>query len=453
MSLLSFHFSRGTNGKGSWFIVWLKKHWKEPNFPSEDCQNTKNQSAFGVGKSWSSLLPIIHMEHGLCNSQGWERRTPAEDVQWVGPRPWLCKELALLNWLGWKGSAAWGGPCPSLSSQRHFPWTVSQWGPRKGSLVPGFSENEFTQGYPDSQGKVEGLRLRFVLWDRRDKLQRKISTVFLGCILRNAVSWKCFAFPHLPVCIWVGNTHLPTPAQSQQPHLAGCSALQHSRAAEWPWCVLQWCKALWLHSSGPPFLPVSTPKSSYPFASPLGNELVTSEAPSPDASFVPGKQQLSRYQAWSFERLLKEGIKRNPVTLCLSLISRNPKPSTHLSQSLPLLRHWFAVCKGTDRQTDRPTSPRLPLAAVSPYQAQSSWEQVHKDKHEADQFGSSEDKPVNKLLSTNANSLRVPSVLSVPQVHNVPKEGTVGTGRAGSGSVVLLQMPSDSRHSAEKQDL
>lgn len=142
MSLLSFHFSRGTNGKGSWYIVWLKMHWKELNFPSEDCQNTKNQSAFGVGKSWTSLLPIIHMEHGLCNSQGWERTTPPEDVQWVGPGPWLSKKLALLNWLDWKGSAAWGGTMSiTLSSQRHFPWIVSQWGPRKGSLVSGFSEN------------------------------------------------------------------------------------------------------------------------------------------------------------------------------------------------------------------------------------------------------------------------------------------------------------------------
>lgn len=102
---LNFHFSRRTNGKGFWFIVWLKMHWKELNFPSEDCQNTKNQSAFGVGKSWTSLLPIIHMEHGLCNSQGWERMTHPEDVQWVGPRPWLSRKLALLNQLDWKGSA------------------------------------------------------------------------------------------------------------------------------------------------------------------------------------------------------------------------------------------------------------------------------------------------------------------------------------------------------------
>lgn len=115
MSLLSFHFSRGTNGKGSWFIVWLRMHWKELNFPSEDCQNTKNQSAFGVGKSWSSLLPIIHMEHGLWNSRGWQRTTPAEDGQWVGPRPWLSKELALLT-IGWAERAQLHGgePCPSL---------------------------------------------------------------------------------------------------------------------------------------------------------------------------------------------------------------------------------------------------------------------------------------------------------------------------------------------------
>lgn len=114
----------------------------------------------------------------------------------------------------------------------------------------------------------------------------------------------------------------------QHPSPSPCPTLQadlfSSRAA------LQWCKALWTHSSGHPFLPVSSPKSYYPFSSPLGNELVNSEAPSPDASFVPGKQQLSHYQAWSFERLLKEGIRRNPVTLCLSLICRNPEPSTHL---------------------------------------------------------------------------------------------------------------------------
>lgn len=105
MSLLNFHFSRKTNGKESWFIVWLKMHWKELNFPSEDCQNTKNRSAFGVEKSWTSLLPITHVEHGLCKSQGWERMTHPEDVQWVGPRPWLRKKLALLNRLDWKGSA------------------------------------------------------------------------------------------------------------------------------------------------------------------------------------------------------------------------------------------------------------------------------------------------------------------------------------------------------------
>lgn len=35
---------------------------------------------------------------------------------------------------------------------------------------------------------------------------------------------------------------------------------------------------------------------------------------------------------------------------------------------------------------DRQTSPRLPLAEMAPFQAQSSWEQASKDKHEADQF-------------------------------------------------------------------
>lgn len=195
---------------------------------------------------------------------------------------------------------------------------------------------------------------------------------------------------HFHICLCV--SELATPIswllhRAIRPYRLISPSAQQTEA-EWPWCMLQWCKALWTHSSGStpasgcPFLPVSTPKSYYPFSSPLGNELVTSEAPSPDASFVHGKQQLSHYRAWSLERLLKEGIKRNPVTLCLSLISRNPKPSTHLSQSLPLFCHWVAVCKGIDRQI----SPRLPLAAVSPYQAQSSWEQANKDKHEADQF-------------------------------------------------------------------
>lgn len=214
-------------------------------------------------------------------------------------------------------------------------------------------------------------------------------------------------------CVYL-NWQQPSPNSCTEPSAQPCRLLSPSaqqRAAEQPWCILQRCKTLWVHSSGHPFLPVSTPKSSYPFSSPLGNELVTSEAPSPDASFVPGKQQLSHYQAWSFERLVKEGIKRNPVTLCLSLISRKPKPSTHLSQPLPLLCHWFAVCKGIHRQT----SPRLQCLHIRPKAL------VNKPTRTSMKLpslsSSSENKPVNKPISTSASSLRVLSVQCTKRRH------------------------------------
>lgn len=146
MSLLSFHFSRGTNGKGSWFIVWLKMHWKESNFPLKTVktQRTKVLLEWGKAESHYCHLSIWNMGYATVKA-GKERPLQKMYNGWApGPgsaRSWHC-------WIGWaeRAQLQGGGPCPSLSSQRHFPWIVSQGGPTEGSLVPHFSENEFTHG-------------------------------------------------------------------------------------------------------------------------------------------------------------------------------------------------------------------------------------------------------------------------------------------------------------------
>lgn len=211
MSLFNFHFSRRTNGKGFWFIVWLKMHWKELNFPSEDCQNTKNQSAFGVGKSWTSLPPIRHMEHGLCNSRGWERMTHPEDVQWVGPRPWLSKKLALLNRLDWKGSAEVGDHVHhSVSLQRSFPRIMPPWGARKGSLGSWFLRKLV------HSWDIPIITWRWNVWgwdlsSWREGTQSTSQTAEKIILFHLNVSWemqrpeRILLCPHLLVCVWISD--------------------------------------------------------------------------------------------------------------------------------------------------------------------------------------------------------------------------------------------------------
>lgn len=240
MSLFNFHISR-TNRKGFWFIVWLKMHWKELNFPSEDCQNTKNRSAFGVGKSWSSLLPIRHMEHGLCNSQGLGKNDPARRRTMGGPQALAHQKAGTPASLGLKGlSWSAGGPCPALCPHKEIFLGLCCHKGRGKDSVPGFSGKRVTCGI--SWWSREGGRSEAEVCPLRGREHNPLVQ-----LLRKPVcfTWmfleECSAlevvFPHLPAWIWVGSASASQLVPSVWPW-SPSSPFSRAKEAEQEYCPL-----------------------------------------------------------------------------------------------------------------------------------------------------------------------------------------------------------------------
>lgn len=205
-------------------------HWKKLNFPSEDCQNTKNQSAFGVGKSWTSLLPIIHMEHGLCNSQGLGKNDPSRRRTMAGPQALTHQKAGAAQLVGLKGlSCSTGGILSKHSVLASVIFLMVPLGePRKGPHVPGSSGNPFPHGmlWSSREGgrpEAETCPLRGRGQPRKPNAEK---TILFHLNVSGGTQYpeSTLLFPRLPVCIWIGRasvSELVHGAIGLTPHLSG----------------------------------------------------------------------------------------------------------------------------------------------------------------------------------------------------------------------------------------
>lgn len=108
MSLLSFHFSRGTNGKGSWFIVWLKMHWKESNFPLKTVKTQRIEVLLEWGKAEPHYCQLSIWNMGYATVKAGKKR-PLQKITMGGPQALALQEAGTAELAGLKGLSCMGG--------------------------------------------------------------------------------------------------------------------------------------------------------------------------------------------------------------------------------------------------------------------------------------------------------------------------------------------------------